>query len=252
MPDPRSNEDDLLKAALGRTGDCPALESLEAAETNPDVQRHLAGCSRCRTELAMLREFRGAEPRAEEMASVEWIASELRRRSPELAGPAPVVHPQPASPRDRLRAWTGGLFAPQRRRTLSLAAVALLVVVAAGVYLRPGANFERPSPSGGTAVWRSGEFAAVSPLGDVTEAPSEFRWQTVPGAATYSIQLVEVDRTVVWSADSTRTSIEVPAEIRQKLKPARAFHWQVVARNAGGQNIASTDLQTFHILATRP
>jgi hypothetical protein len=247
--DPARNEDALFKSALGPTGECPRPELLAAAG-NPEVQRHLASCSRCRTELAMLLEFEKAEPRPDELAGVKWIQTELRRRSPELTAVAPTALPQPVSIWERLHAWVQYLSLPHGRGMLLVAAASLLVMVTAGVYLRQGGDVPRPSPSaGGADVWRSGQFAAVSPVGDVAQSPAEFRWEAVPGAAAYQIRLMEVDGAVIWSSEVTPTSVEIPHNVRSKLAPGRAFQWEVVARSAAGERIASTVLQNFHILA---
>jgi hypothetical protein len=246
--DPTGNEDALFKSALGPTAGCPRPELLVSAAGNPDVQRHLENCSRCRTELAMLLEFEKAEPRPDELASVQWIQSELRRRSPELTAAVPAVFPQPGSIWERLHPWVGYLWSP-RGRGMLLVAASLLVMVTAGVYLRQGGDAQRPSTSaGGAEVWRSGQFVVVSPVGDVAQSPSEFRWEAVPRATTYQIRLMEVDGAVIWSSDVTQTSVEIPHNVRSKLTPGRAFQWEVVARSAAGERIASTVLQKFHIL----
>ena len=78
--DPTGNEQALFKSASGPTGDCPRPELLASAAGNPDVQRHLENCGRCRTELAMLLEFEKAEPRPDEPRQ--------REVDPERAAPA--------------------------------------------------------------------------------------------------------------------------------------------------------------------
>ena len=234
---------DPIQTALGPSGDCPTLEALAAAPAGSDIERHLAACAHCRTELALLREFETAEVRPHELASVEWIASRLRRDAAAATG-----RTRPETVWNRLRAWVAFPFAPGPQRAFA-AVAALLLVVAAGLYLRPAAETRHPAAVDGT-VWRSGRFAAVSPAGDVAEAPAEFRWEPVPDAAAYRIQLMEVDRTVIWSGDSAQTAIAIPQAVRAQLQPARAFLWQVTAKNQAGQPVASTDLQTFHVLIT--
>jgi len=233
----------LFKAALGPTAQCLSPELLAAKASHPDVQRHLDSCAHCRTELAMLREFEMAEPRADELASVEWIESELARRA--VAAPA-----TPVSAWERIRAWAGKLRLPQRRGPLSIAFASLFLVIAAGWYLRHDGGPQR-LPAPGNEVLRSGRAVGISPLGQVDRPPSEFRWEAVPGAATYQVRLMEVDGTVIWSGDSSGTNIGLGPQIRGRLTPGRAFQWSVLARNAAGEQIASSDLQRFDILLTR-
>ena len=240
------NEPAFLKSALGPSSGCPDLAALAGANLNAEMQQHLDGCSHCRTELATLREFESAEPRADEVASVNWIQSELQRRAPQIVKAA---SPKPASLLDKLRLWAGELFSAPRRMQLSLAAASLLLVAFTGVYHHRSGEPPLSAPSG-QQVWRSGQFSAVSPVGDITQAPVEFRWESVAGATEYQIQVAEVDGTVVWSAESGQTRIETPESIRRLFQPGRTLQWTVVARNAAHEKIASTDSQIVHILAT--
>jgi hypothetical protein len=249
MPDTNPNEMEVLKRALRPAADCPDLAALSAAASNPKFARHLAGCSRCRTELAMLREFENGEPGAEELASVQWIQSELLRRGPEFSSDARDRAPRPISMGERLSAWMAEIFSPRRRFALSMAGISLMLLVTVGIYSQRAGDAPLANPTQPT-VWRSGQFSAVSPLGDITQTPAAFQWESVPGAVKYGIHLSGVDGAEVWSAESRETSIVPPSEIRSLLTPGRAFHWKVEARNPAGETIAATDSQIFHILTT--
>ena len=241
MADPASHEREILKAALGRTEECLSPEALEALSANgPDPaagaaqRRHLDACARCRNELALLQEFQAAAPRPDETASVAWMESELRRRRSGLCAPA--------APRRTLRAVL-------RWRTLSLAAASLVVAVTAGMYFRYGTG-GRPPGAEGPVIWRSQQFQAVSPAGDVAAPPAEFQWEPVAGSATYQVRLMEVDRTELWSVVSFHTAVSLPDDIRKRMTPGRTFLWEVIARNTAGEKIGATNLQSFHISVT--
>jgi hypothetical protein len=238
MSEPIRNQRDLMREALGPTPECPSLEVLAA----PQHQKHVSECPHCRAELALLHQFESAEAQAGEAADLAWIESELARRSPvAAAGREPFG--------DRLRAWFELLFGPAGRGRLSMAAAALVVLVAAGLFLRPGGGVHQGVVQE-PMVWRSGQIAAISPVGDLDQSPSQLRWEAVPGAASYHVRLLEVDGTEVWSADSTSTSVEFPNNIGAKLTPGRAFQWDAAARDGAGRQLATTNLQTFHIVAT--
>lgn len=229
----------IWKNALRPSDSCPDAEALAAAAQNPEIQRHLEGCARCRTELALLHEFESAQAQASEAASVDWIEGELKRRSAEiLAAPVPPL-PQPPARKS--------LFAA-RWRVLALAASAICLV-GAGVYWR-GATEPALAPPSSTPVWRSGSLTLIAPVGDVASAPREFRWESVSGAASYRVHLFEVDGREIWTADSAAPSIVPPPAVLDQLAPARAFAWRVEARNAAGQVIAGAPLQNFHIPIT--
>src|SRR5215471_5636245 len=83
MPN-REPNDELLKAALSGTGDCPPLEELERLlnEGAPaPLKRHVDGCAHCQTELQMLRSFTSNEVAEHERAAVDSIAASLRAGS---------------------------------------------------------------------------------------------------------------------------------------------------------------------------
>ena len=246
MSDPISNppgdQRDLLRAALERTPQCPPLDALLSSSPSAACLSHLAACPHCRAELALFQQFEAAEAMPAETADLAWVESELARRSPAAAPPA-------ESFADRLRNWFGTLLLPSARPRLALAACALLVLVTVGVALRPGTAV----PTGLSQepnVWRSGRFAVTSPIGDLENAPTQLRWEAVAGAATYHVRLLEVDGTEIWSADAAAPGLEIPAALAPTLAPGRAFQWDVAARDSAGRNLASTNLQSFHILVT--
>lgn len=247
MADPDSNERQILKAALSRTRQCLPVEILAAiaeepvdAGTNLQAREHLSGCAHCQSELALFREFQEAEARSGEIESVAWVQSELRRRSAEVAGIGAESAREPES------LWAR-VTARRHWRTLSLVAASLLVAVTAGLYLRSGADRDR---RGEPVIYRSRKLSAVAPMGEISEAPADFQWQPAPGAAKYQLRLMEVDRTLIWSAEVANTSISIPLAVHERMTPGRAFLWEVIARNGAGEKIAESNLQNFHILVT--
>jgi hypothetical protein len=237
MPEPIRDQRHLLREALNRTPECPALEVLAA----PQHRQHVTECPHCRAELALLHQFESADAQPGEAADLAWIESELARRSQ-----AAAISREPFGA--RLLAWFEFLFSPAGRGRLSMAAASLLLLVTVGLLMRPGGGVRPPLQE--PTVWRSGQFAAVSPVGDLDQAPSQLRWETVPSAASYHVRLLEVDGTEIWSADSTSTSVDFSNNIAAKMTPGRAFQWEATARDSSGRQMATTNLQTFHILAT--
>lgn len=166
----------------------------------------MRSCPHCLSELALFQEFEAAEPRTEEQEDLAWIESRLELRS---TAALPTVSAPTPSPWDRAQSWFAAALQPGHRGALALVAASLVVVAVGGLYLRQGRVAERPGASD-TTVWRSGSFAAVSPAGDVTGPLTEFRWEAVPGSASYELKLMEVDRTVIWTTETKATSVEVP------------------------------------------
>jgi hypothetical protein len=113
----------------------------------------------------------------------------------------------------------------------------------AGIYFKPASNPDNPE----RVIYRPQRFSLVAPTGDVDRVPVDLEWQVVPGAAKYQVRLLQADRTEMWSAESAAWRITIPAAVRRELTPGKTFRWQVVARDAAGEEIASTNLKIFSI-----
>jgi hypothetical protein len=243
------------KAALATTEDCLTLEDLSrhADGSLPDAVKtrassHLAGCVRCQTELAMLKEFELATPHPEEMASVSWIAAELKRRSEKVGHAAP----DPASSRlmpSRLSSrGLRTIFASRGVSVAALSLAAMLVAVVAGLYLTTAKEPVLVSDgSTGQTVLRSQAVVAIAPKGDLTKGPTELRWQSVPGADHYSVKLMEVDRVELWQTSSKQPSVMLPEAVREKIVPGKSLLWQVTAINENGKAVATSQVERFRV-----
>jgi hypothetical protein len=235
-----SNEDRLLRSALGRTAECVPVEQLESLDAR--ARAHIDKCAYCRNELAMMLEFRDAAARPEEAEAMAWMQTELERRLTTAPPSAPATGIWA-----RLRGWFQGT-SPSPRWLAAPVAASVILLLAGGMYLRHGGEV-LPRP-GDEQVWRSQSFAAVAPAGDVTAAPVEMQWEAVPGTNRYLVRVMEVDRTEIWRGESAGSHVALPAEILRQMTPGRTFLWTVTARDVTGSTLAETRLQTFHILAT--
>jgi len=229
---------DAIKSALQSGPDCLPLEVLASRMDLPAeskerraAETHLGECAHCRTELALLREFESGAVRPEEQEAVEWITERLARGS---------AHPfvRPAGPRQTpwwRRRWTAPAFA------VALAAAATLIVAINVEWRQPAIPGEGPD------VVRSTPLRAISPVGDLSAPPQEFRWTAVSGASRYRLTVTEADRTLVFQDRFTTTSVPVPGEVRKALQPARTLFWSVAAEDASGSDIGSTGAQLIRL-----
>jgi hypothetical protein len=252
----------LLKAALARSAACATIEELgrlcdadHAGGGDARVAEHVAGCIRCRTELALLKQFETAAPRPDEEPAASWIAARLESdvgRMTSVAAPrsSRVVAAAEETGRRPLRDDDAGRF-PQRAvwpvaAGLALAAATLLVVLNL-----PGREVRPPAlpadPGAGPVVFRSNAVTLLSPAGDLDAPASELRWEAVPGAASYSVQVTEVDRTEVWKAETREPALSLPAAVRTRMVPGKPLFWQVVAKDATGKTVASSQVQRFRV-----
>ena len=230
IPLGESGEHATWKSALASSPDCIAIEKLAEPLSGTDA-KHLAGCPRCQSELALWREFNEPAPRAEDGAAVAWIAQELRRRSS-------------AHPVAKAAWWQRLMPVPVYRLSGALAASLLLAGGIAVYTLRSHTGVV--SDTEGAGALRSQSVVLISPVGDLDSPPAEFRWQPVVAAASYTVEIVEVDRHSVWRSETPQTRFAIPANVRALMAPGKTLLWQVTAANSRG-SLATSGFQKFRV-----
>jgi hypothetical protein len=258
VTDPISLDPMLLKAAVARTPDCATAEELarlcgadREGGADARVAEHVSACARCRTELALLQDFaRG--PRPDEQEEVAAIVARLAPdvgalvRGDVTAPARPEAAPAPAS------RWA---FPPFLRTAAAGLAVATATAVAVLTFTSRDGGPPALSPQAavGPTVLRSTSVALVAPRGDLDAPARELRWQAVPGAASYDVEVTEVDRTEVWKGEVRDARAELPPAVRARAVPGKPFVWRVVAKDAQGRAIATSEGQRFRVrLGERP
>ncbi len=219
---------ELLKQALKRGPECPALEVLIAALENPNtetgVRKHVSACPACQSEVALFQGFEAATPvTGEERQAVDFIVARLNER---------MRSPQKESLLTRLF----GSLTPGRMGAFAMAAA----VVILGVGLTTQWRARKVEPVAETSVVRSAKIRLNTPLENLATAPSEISWYPVAGAATYEVSVAEVDRTVVFYNKFTSSVLQVPAELSRLLLPGKTLAFRVTARDAAGRELATT------------
>jgi hypothetical protein len=196
---------------------------------------------RCQTELSLLKEFEDATPRAGEERAVKWISARLERRFSESA---PRLSRVVVPGRNELPRH--GWFSAMNVGGFALAAATLAVAVVIDQRERSVPELSAPSPAA-SMVLRSAGIATLSPAGELDAAPRELRWEPRPDAASYSVQVMEVDRVPLWSAETRETAIALPSALRAKIVPAKPLLWEVVAKDAAGRTVAASGQQAFRV-----
>jgi len=203
------------------------------------LSRHVNSCAYCRTELQLMSSFLEGKGETE---GERRAAELLRARSKgifRLAFPAPARQPW----------WKAAFTIPRiAQACLGAAAIVLLlgsVIVFRSEQSRPQLEAKKQTDH---EVFRSFTFAVLSPTGDLRETPKEIRWEQVPGAWTYQARLLEVDRSELWSAKTTTDGIDLPADIRARIVPAKTLFCEVIAFNAFGKQLADTGAVRFRLV----
>jgi hypothetical protein len=230
-----------LRKALSSSRECATLSQLERlGEPDARVWEHVASCPRCQAEWTILSAFESATPLPGEEQDVRWISQRLAQQFDSAPGTAARARPRFFG-RFEVRAAAG--FA-------SAAAVVLLATV---FFLRQGSVPELRAPTSEEArALRSDEVFAAGPLGDLDAAPSELRWAAVPGAASYSVRLMEVDRAEVWTNETSANVAALPQVVRARVVPGKPMLWQVTAKDAKGFALAQSGVQRFKVRAKGP
>jgi hypothetical protein len=226
------------QAAAAAGEDCLPLEVLEKflenAPADMKAAAHLSSCAHCQTELSLLKDFEAAIPSADEGAAVAWIAAQLQRRQSAPAEPLSVA---------RVSFWRNMFRVPYLAGAAALAAV---LVLAISLYNSGSA----PGPISGHdygTTYRSGEVKLLSPAGDQGQAPGEFRWEAVQGAASYKVELTDALGRFLASATSTQPQLAATPEMIAAMKTGMPIRWKVTALDASGKNIAESSGGNFKI-----
>jgi hypothetical protein len=224
--------------AASATNECLPLEVLErmteSSSADPKAAAHLAGCPHCQTELTMLKSFEASVPSADEGAAVAWIAAQLERNQKAPAAKQAVA---------RVPFWRTMFRVPYLA-----GAAALAVVLALGISLYHG-NPDGPrkiSDTYGKGTFRGGVHL-VSPVGDLAQAPAEFRWDAVPGASSYQVELKDVAGVTLASATSTQNVLPVTPEMKANMTSGKPLTWKVTALDASGNAVADSSGGSFKI-----
>jgi hypothetical protein len=228
----------MWREAASATENCLPLEVLErmteSSSADPKAAAHLAECPHCQTELSMLKSFEASVPSANEGAAVAWIAAQLERKQNAPVAKQAVV---------RVPFWRTMFRVPYMAGAAALSAVLVL-----GISLYHG-NQEGPpkiGPGIGHGNFRGG-IHLVAPVGDLAQAPAEFRWDAVAGASSYLVELKDVAGVTLASAKSTQNVLPVTPEMKANMSSGKPLTWKVTALDASGNAVADSSGGNFKI-----
>lgn len=234
-----TNTAKIWQEAAAETKDCLPLETLEQMMDNSSrdakAQAHLSGCAHCQTELAMLKSFEQSTPSADEGAAVAWIAAQLERRQN-----APAAQQKAA----RVPFWRAMFRVPYMAGAAALAAVLIV-----GISLYHGGSDEpgRLNPGVGNSPFRSGAVHLVSPIAEQASAPTEFRWDAIQGASSYTVELKDVAGITLASAKTTQNFLAASSEMKSVMISGKPLKWKVTAMDAAGKEIANSSMEQFKV-----
>ena len=222
MSEPR----DQWKRVLRPLGDCVAIERFGEILT-PEEREHIASCARCHAEMELWKSFNDDATTPREAADVRWIVGEMAHRRDGGLAVVPMSSRKSGMPR---------MFA---------AAVVIFVILGIAYLL----NNRQPSidvPFAHDLVYRSAGIKVIAPSGDVAAAPVRLEWTGVPGAVSYDVRVVEVDRAILWRVSTGETRVDVPPAVRAQFVPGKSILWEVTARREATV-LAESGTQKFRV-----
>jgi hypothetical protein len=217
--------------------DCLPVDDLAAdlslapgSSQRRSAEKHVATCAHCRNELELLHAFESGAIREDERVAVQAITARLASTKPKPERVSSV--------------WWRRLFSP----TGFAAALAVAAALIVAVNLDRGGS--KRVDDGAADTLRAAPLRALSPLNEINTMPQEFRWTPVNGASTYSLNVVEVDRTPVFSGKVPGTSLPIPSQVRELLQTGKILQWSVTAYDNAGRELTSTALHRFQLKAS--
>jgi hypothetical protein len=248
MSEERLPEREVLSAVLRPGKSCPPPEELARLAGEPSgalpvaLSEHVKSCAYCRTEVRLLQTFLSAETREEDAEAVRLVAAQLKRRSAEVFARPEIAAATPDP-------WWKSWIALPWLRPAAFAMAGVLLALTVGVQWRSAGPPALRSPGdSGAEVLRSRTLVVLAPNGDLQQAPREIQWQPVPGATKYAVRLLEVDRTELWRAETSLTSVEMPPPVQARIVPAKTIVCEVAAFDAAGRRVAESESVRFRLL----
>jgi hypothetical protein len=148
---------------------------------------------------------------------------------------------------ERLRSWPEQAFGFLTPLRLAVAGVSVAAVLLAAWLLIPrGGAVSPPLVLSGDGTVRGGAVAVLSPVAEVAEAPAFLEWKAVGEDIEYKVSLA--GKSPLMSASTKETRIDLPDEIKAKMKPGQTYYWQVQAFRADGALVAESGRVKFRIV----
>jgi hypothetical protein len=223
-----TNNAKIWQDAAAASKECPTLEVLERvmeeSSSNPKAAAHVASCPHCQSEITMLRSFESSTPAENEGAAVAWIAAQLERNQK-----APVAK----STASRVPFWRTMFRIPY-----AAAAAALILAVALGISLYHPDHSQPILQPPQIGVYRSGAIKLITP-NELSQAPDRLRWEAVPGADSYSVEVDDVTGDKIWESKSSENFILLDPGVKARMVPGKPLKWSVTALDANGKELAS-------------
>lgn len=135
---------------------------------------------------------------------------------------------------------------PKQWAYATVSMVALLFLCLLAVPL-----FEKTAPPqfflDGEDIARGVSISLISPVIDIENVPSQFKWVKLNNDYEYRIYIYNDE--LLWSTSTEENAISLPEEVKNKMKANQKYSWQVKAFSPEGTLIAVSPRVQFTISA---
>lgn len=133
-------------------------------------------------------------------------------------------------------------FTPTRWAVVATATVIMLVVIFAVI---PQLKTSSPQFFINEDIVRSKSITLISPVIDINEVPSQFRWKSLGKNVHYKIYLYNDE--LLWTTETENDYITLPQEVKENMRSGEQYSWQVKAFSSDGTLISVSSRVRFKI-----
>lgn len=138
-------------------------------------------------------------------------------------------------------------FLTPKQWALATATAALFLVVILGVI--PSLKTSSPQFFINEDVVRGESITLISPLIDIKNVPSQFKWKSLEKDVEYKIYIYNED--LLWSSTTKENTIILPEEVKKLMTAGEKYSWQVKAFSPEGVLTAVSSRVQFKITSTK-
>jgi len=138
------------------------------------------------------------------------------------------------------------LLTPRQWALAAVSAALILVVVLAVIPIMKSSS---PQFFINEDLVRGQSITLISPVIDIKNVPSEFKWKNLGKDVEYKIYIYN-DK-LLWTATTKQNSITLPDEVKKLMTSDQKYSWQVKAFSPEGGLIAVSSRVQFKITSTK-
>jgi hypothetical protein len=132
------------------------------------------------------------------------------------------------------------------RRWVAIGVSAAAIVLAVWLLIPRTGGVPTPFVLTGDSTVRGGALTILSPVADVKDIPAFLEWKAVGDELEYKVSLS--GKVSLMSASTKETRMDLPDNVKTRIKPGVTYSWQVQAFKADGTLVAVSGRVKFRVV----